>query len=187
MPGSPAEVTTTAHTGAGMLALWDAGTFAGVDGYAEWERRVEDRLAEAIRGGELVPVNIGHDGAYGVRLVTAPNRPTEREARHTVVTSEPYLLSVTDRRSRWRRPVGTVCLSGIEFVGHTEDAPVTVNLVPGLYAVRAALLAWEDDPESRDSDGNLSSYALPDFVIQLAPVDGTEEFRSEQATFASLE
>jgi len=48
--------TVTASTDAGMLALWCASTFEGVDDYNAWESRVEDRIDEAIADGEFVPV-----------------------------------------------------------------------------------------------------------------------------------
>lgn len=36
-----------------MLALWRGSAFADDDGYDAWERRVNERLAEAIESGEL--------------------------------------------------------------------------------------------------------------------------------------
>ena len=97
----------TVATDAGTLALWRGSAFIGVDGYDAWEERVNERLIDAIRSGELVPVGIQADGAFGVRVAVTPDAATEREARYTLVTSQPYLL-VADG--------GPVFLSGIEVV-----------------------------------------------------------------------
>ena len=75
-----------------MLALWRGTAFTDIDGYEVWEERVNDRLADAIRSGELVPIGIQGDGAFGVRIAVAPDGATDRENRYAVVTSEPYLL-----------------------------------------------------------------------------------------------
>ena len=40
----------TVATDAGMLALWCAAAFDGVDGYADWEERVDDRLGMLLSG-----------------------------------------------------------------------------------------------------------------------------------------
>ena len=121
----------TVATDAGTLALWRGSAFADVDGYDAWERRVNERLDEAIQSGELVPVGIQGDGAFGVRVAVAPDTATERETRYTVVTSQPYLL-VSDG--------GPVHLSGMEAVGVEASSPITVSLPEGHYAVRASIV-----------------------------------------------
>jgi len=103
-----------------MLALWRGSAFADVDGYEAWEERVNERLAEAIQSGEL-----------------APDAATEREVGYTVVTSEPYLL-VADGSA--------IVLSGIEAVGSAQSSPVTLSLAQGRYAVRASIVAWDEEP-----------------------------------------
>ena len=118
----------TAVTDAGMLCVWCPEYFRDVDGYDAWETRVNERLGDAISAGELVPVNIQSDGAFGIRVAIAPPDLTEREHTYAVVTSEPYLLAVTG---------GELCLSGIEGVGDADRAPFRVTLVDGRYAVRA--------------------------------------------------
>ena len=161
-------------TDAGMLALWRGSAFSDVDGYDAWERRVNERLAEAVRSGELVPVGIRGDGAFGVRVVAAPEHATERETRYTVVTSQPYLL-VSDG--------GPIFLSGIEAVGAGESSAFTLTLTEGRYAVTASLVAWDEEPGARSPDGRPRAGALPDFVVAISPSDGSETFRTSEITF----
>ncbi|GGI45904.1 hypothetical protein GCM10010932_11920 [Agromyces flavus] len=164
----------TASTGAGMLALWDTSAFEDVDGYDAWEERVNERLPDAIRAGELVPVNIRFDGAYGVRVVVAPDELTEREQRYAIVTSDHYLLVIAG---------ATACLSGLESVGDPSEAPLSVPLVAGRYAVRTTLVAWDEEPDSKGPDGRPTSTALPDFVVRIEPASGSESFRVAKETF----
>jgi hypothetical protein len=164
----------TAVTDAGMLCVWCPEYFRDVDGYDAWETRVNERLGDAISAGELVPVNIQSDGAFGVRVAIAPPDLTEREHTYAVVTSEPYLLAVTG---------GELCLSGIEGVGDTDRAPLRVTLVDGRYAVRATIVAWDEEPGGRRPAGNPTEDALPDFVLQITPEAGTEQYRTLEVTF----
>jgi len=167
------DVVTVA-TDAGMLALWRGSAFADIDGYEAWEERVNERLAEAIHSGELVPVGIQGDGAFGVRVAVAPDKATEREARYALVTSEPYLL-VADG--------GPIFLSGIEAVGDAQSSPVTRSLAQGRYSVRASIVAWDEEPGGRGPDGLPTPNALPDFLVVVAPSDGSEVFRTTEITF----
>ena len=171
MPSS--EIATVA-TQAGTLALWRASAFADVDGYDAWEERVSDRLGQAIRSGELVPIGIQGDGAFGVRVAVTPDGATAREAHYTVVTSEPYLL-VSDG--------GPVRLSGIEAVGDLQSAQTSITLPAGRHAVRAAILAWDEEPGSLGPDGRPGPDALADFLVTIVPSDGTEAFRTSEITF----
>lgn len=156
-----------------MLALWRGTAFEDVDGYDAWEERVNERLSDAIRSGELVPIGIQGDGAFGVRVAVAPEAATDRETRYAVVTSEPYLL-VADR--------GPIYLSGLEAVGTPRLAPITLSVPEGRYAVRATIIAWDEEPGMRTSDGPAPD-ALPDFLVVVAPADGTESFRASDVTF----
>ncbi len=167
------EVATVA-TDAGMLALWRGSAFPDVDGYTAWEGRVNGRLRDAIELGSLVPVGIQSDGAFGVRVAVAPDGATQREARHAVVTSEPYLL-VADG--------GPILLSGIEAVGDVPASPLTLELPEGRYAVRATIVAWDEEPGARGPDGRPGPSALPDFLVSVAPSDGSESFRTSEITF----
>lgn len=133
----PAHDIATVATNAGMLVLWKSSAFAEVDSYEAWEERVNDRLGEAITSGELVPVGIQSDGAWGVRLAVAPDAATEREVAYTVVTSEPYLLAADG---------SPLVLSGVETVGDPSASPVSLSLPGGRYAVRTKIIAWELSP-----------------------------------------
>jgi hypothetical protein len=168
-----ADVVTVA-TSAGMLALWRGTAFAEVDGYDAWEAHVNERLGEASQLGELVPIGIQVDGAFGVRVAVAPEGATEREARYAVVTSDPYLL-VADG--------GPIFLSSVEAVGDEPSSTVTLALSAGHYAVRATIVAWDDEPGARGPDGRPGPDSLADFLIAIAPSDGTEDFRNSEATF----
>jgi hypothetical protein len=170
----PNGAVVTVATDGGTLALWRGSAFADVDGYEAWEERVNERLAEAIRSGELVPIGVRGDGAFGVRVAVAPDAATEREARYTVVTSEPYLLMADG---------GPIFLSGIEAVGNAESSPVTLSLAPGRYSVRASIVGWDEEPGGRGHDGLPTPDALPDFLVVIAPSDGFEAFRTTEITF----
>lgn len=160
-----------------MLAVWHASAFAAVESYETWERNVNERLAEVIERGELVPVAIRGDGAFVVRLAVAPDGPSERETRHTMVTSEPYLL-VSDG--------GMVCVSGVEAVGDARLSPLKIRLPKGRYSVRISLIAWDEEPGSRGTDGRPTSDALPDFLVHLTPSERAGVFRTSEVTFHPL-
>lgn len=179
--GVTSTEATTIATNAGMLALWRTSAFAEIDRfddwerrYDAWERRVNERLDQAIRSGELVPVGIQSDGAFGIRVVVAPDVATEREARYTVATSEPYLL-VADG--------GAICLSGIEVVGDAGASPVTLTLPEGRYSVRSSLIAWDEEPGAFGPDARPSPDALPDFLVEVTASNGHEIFRTDEVTF----
>lgn len=169
---SPSVVTVA--TNSGMLALWRDSAFADIDGHDAWETRVNERLTEAIRAGELVPVGIQSDGAFGVRIAIGPDAPTDRENTYTVVTSDPYLL-VSDG--------GPIVLSGIEAVGGRDGGALSLALPQGRYAVRASIVAWDQEPGARGSDGLPTQGALPDFLITVDRCSGTEDFRTNEITF----
>lgn len=164
----------TVATDAGMLALWCASTFEDVDGYDAWEARVNERLEAAIASGELVPVGIKADGAFGVRVVVAPDGLTVREQQYAFLTSEPYSLKVEG---------GEVCLSGIEKVGSPEYAELRLQLSDGRYTVRVTLVDWDAEPGSRNPNGTPTESALADFVVAISPADGSETYRTEDSTF----
>lgn len=171
-----ADVVTVA-TNAGALALWRSAAFSEVVGYDSWEERVNDRLADAIQSGDLVPIGIQGDGAFGVRVAVAPDAATERETRYAVVTSEPYQL-VADG--------GPVFLSGIEAVGDEQSSPVSLSIPAGRYAVRVSIVAWDEEPGARRPDGLPGPDAMPDFLVTIVPSDGHETFRTSGITFESL-
>jgi hypothetical protein len=170
----PDDDVVAVRTDAGMLSVWCPRPFASVNGYDAWEQHVNDRLQEAIANGELVPVNIGSDGAWGVRVAVAPDGLTERERTYAVVTSEPYLLVVSG---------GEACLSGIEAVGDPASAALRIPLADGRYTVRSTILAWNEEPGALAADGRPTASALSDFVVQIAPELGDEKYRTKEVTF----
>jgi hypothetical protein len=174
VPSVPNADVATVSTAAGMLALWRGSAFTEVDGYDAWEERVNQRLAEAIQTGELVPIGIQGDGAFGVRVAVAPDRATERETRYAVVTSQPYLL-IADG--------GPILLSGVEAVGDAPSSPVTLTLPAGRYAVRATIVGWDEEPGARGRDGLPGPNALADFLVCITPSAEDEPFRTSETTF----
>lgn len=174
VPSVPNAYVATVSTDAGMLALWRGSAFTEVDGCDAREERVNGRLAEAIQTGELVPIGIQGDGAFGVRVAVAPDRATERETRYAVVTSQPYLL-IADG--------GPVFLSGVEAVGDAKSSPVTLTLPAGRYAVRVTIVGWDEEPGARGRDGRPGPSALADFLVRITPSAEDETFRTRQATF----
>lgn len=170
----PDDGVVAVRTDAGMLTVWCPRPIASVDGYDAWEQYVNDRLQDAIANGELVPVTIGSDGAWGVRVAVAPEGLTERERTYAVVTSEPYLLVVSG---------GEACLSGIEAVGDPASAPLRFPLADGRYAVRSTIVAWNEEPGAIGADGRPIASALSDFVVQIARELGTEKYRTKEVTF----
>jgi hypothetical protein len=56
-----AESSGDIATGAGMLALWAPTSFRGIVDYDTWESALleDEQIADHIRAGALVPVNIG--------------------------------------------------------------------------------------------------------------------------------
>ena len=93
---------------------------------------------------------------------------------YTVVTSDPYLL-VADG--------GPVLLSGVETVGDQAASPVRLSLPEGRYAVRTKIIAWDEEPGARDATGKPGPNALADFLVHVAPIDGSEQFRTSTLTF----
>jgi hypothetical protein len=58
-----------------------------------------------------------------------------------------------------------------------------VPLADGRYAVRVTIIGWDEEPNARDADGRPRADTLPDFVIRTGLEDGTESYRTNQATF----
>jgi len=170
------EIKAVVKTASAMLALWDAEPFDGIVDYDSWEAALclDEDIAEHVRVGDLVPINIESDGAFEV-LVRYGNEPvlTEREVEHLVVSSEPYLLVSS----------GDVRLSGIEGVGWADDA-VELALGEGEFEVVLHIIDWHAEPGSTTEDGKPAPHALPDFVAlvsQASEVGGP--YRTELLTF----
>lgn len=60
------ETSLIAATDAGMHALWNPSRFTGITDYETWEDALleEEDITQRIQAGELVPINIGSDGAF---------------------------------------------------------------------------------------------------------------------------
>jgi hypothetical protein len=106
----PNTDVVTVATDAGMMALWRGTAFAHVDGYEAWEERVNDRLAEAIRSGDLVPIGIQGDGTFGVRVAgrhatqASMHLPRTWRAAHgspNAVENPLVALRSSEARSTW--------------------------------------------------------------------------------------
>lgn len=169
------EQVVAVGTDAGMLTLWSPAPFAGIgDDYEAFEARVEDRLSEAIEMGELVPINIESDGAWGVRVDLSSGGLSDREQAYALVTSEQYLLVVSG---------GEACVSGLESVGDPSSAAIRFPLDDGRYSVRATIVAWDEEPGAMTPDGNPGPSALPGFVIHIEPETSTSIYRTNEVTF----
>ena len=170
----PSTGILTAATDAGLLALWSTADFTGIDDYLAWEERVMEPLPELIAAGQLVPINIGSDGAFTVRMALAPDGLLPRELNCLELTSEPYLLQCTG---------GELCLSGFEHVGNPGDAAARVPLAEGRYAVEISMISWTKEPGMVLADGSAAPGALVDFVVVISPAAGDELFRQDPETF----
>jgi len=183
--GAPAQATTRARgplaTDSGMWALWDHARFAQVTGYDTWEPELleNDDILRHVEAGALVPINIGSDGVFEFEVrvgsAGAPAELSERERRYLTVSSEPYRFVAT----------GKAFVSGIEHI-HGEPEPgstLPLRLGPGTYAVTVHMIAWDDEPGSKDAAGNPAATALADFVLLISPAAAGTDVRRELETF----
>jgi hypothetical protein len=179
--GTVTETTLLAATDAGMHALWNPACFTGIIDYETWENALleDDDITQRIRAGELVPVNIGSDGAFQflVRIGTAGQAPalTSRERQYLLVSSQPYRY-LSD---------GTARLTGIEHIcaDPGPDTP-TLTVPAGLNAVTVHLIDWGAEPGAKDAHGKPASGALPDFVVLISPAATTgNPYRTRLQTF----
>ncbi|MFI8287527.1 hypothetical protein ACIGBL_00140 [Streptomyces sp. NPDC085614] len=175
------EVPATVATDAGMLVLWDPQRFEAVVDDDAWEDELleDEDIVRHIRAGALVPVNIGGDGAFAVRVrrgsAAAAAGLTEREAAHQLVASQPYLFV-----SR-----GRALVSGIEDVsGDPSDGVIEHPVPEGRHAVVVHLIDWQAEAGSQDAAGRPVPGALPDFVVLINPArPGQGTFRTAVNTF----
>lgn len=155
------EIKALVRSDSGMLALWDAEPFADVVDYESWEPELclDEDIQRHVEAGDLVPIDIGSDGAFEV-LVRYGTEPalTEREAEHLLVSSEPYLLVSS----------GDVLLSGVEGVGWADDA-IELSVAEGEHEVVLHLIDWRAEPGSTTEGGKPAPHALPDFVALVSP------------------
>ncbi|WP_204035672.1 hypothetical protein [Micromonospora qiuiae] len=161
-----------------MFGVWQPEHFAGVTSLDEWEDEVSEdaALLRHIEAGVFVPINIGGGGAYQftVRHGGPAGGLTEREGRYRLVSSKPYLLIAK----------GQTALGGLEAVGQYSGVdPLALPTDPGRYAVTIHLIDWKAEPGTADPDGKPTTNALSDFIIEIYPESGSEEYRLSLATF----
>jgi len=60
---------------------------------------------------------------------------------------------------------------------------MSLSLPAGRYAVRASIVAWDEEPGARCPGGLPGPDALADFLVTMAPSDESETFRTSEATF----
>jgi hypothetical protein len=166
-------------TDAGMHCLWDETAFVGVTDYDTWEKELlrDEDIRRHIAAGHFVPLNIGSDGAMEIEIrIGTPDRPAElaeRETKHLIVASKPYLL----------RSTGRIAVSGLEHVEVPAGEVVgMIDLPAGDYAVRVHLIAWDEEPGMSTDDGPAPG-ALPDYVVLIDPAGVGGAFRTETDTF----
>jgi hypothetical protein len=175
------EFQFIAHTDAGMLAVWNAKRFSAIRDYASWAKSLEtdEAILRHLTEGYLVPINIGSDGvsAFTVRINRRTTAQlTNREAKYVFISSEPYLFVSS----------GEMCLSGIEHISASPDTALAnrMALEEGRYQVTVHLIAWDDEPGSRNENGAPAAHALPDFVILISPDTlPTPPYRMKLETF----
>jgi hypothetical protein len=172
--------TGAVRTDAGMFVLWNPTRFEGVVDYETWERELleEEDIERHVAAGELVPVNIRADGAFGfeVRVGSAESPATygDREAQCLVATSDPYRFESE----------GTSRLSGIEDVtARSGSAGIAVEIPKGVWSVTVHLLEWQRESDAVDDTGNPVPGALPDFLLVVNRATDEDAFRTSSATF----
>jgi hypothetical protein len=166
-----------------MHALWNPSRFTGITDYETWESELlgEDDITQRVQSGDLVPINIGFDGArqFLVRVGTGDQATalTSREKQYLLVSSQPYRY-LSD---------GTAHLTGIEHI-YADPGPgaPALNVPPGPSAVTVHLIEWDAEPGAKDAQGKPALGALPDFVVLISPENTTDSpYRTRLQTFDS--
>ena len=60
---------------------------------------------------------------------------------------------------------------------------MSLSLPEGRYAVRAKIIAWDEEPGARDGSGKRGPNALADFLVLVERSEGSEHFRTSDLTF----
>lgn len=175
------DVTAVLATSAGSWAVWQPESFLAVHDYSTWSAALEDDddRRRWVGAGALVPISLGFDGAFRFDVRTGDAATavlSPRERAYHVVGSEPYLLISH----------GSACISGVEAVGADGGLPDVLRLAlpAGRWAATVHMIAWDDEPGSRDRRGRPTSRALADVVVLLnRERDGTTHYRRSPETF----
>ncbi|MEV0897243.1 hypothetical protein [Actinoplanes sp. NPDC049802] len=168
------ELSRVVRTNAGLCAMWQPESFDFAE-FEDWEDWVTDHsnVADAIRNGLLVPLNVGGDGVWQILVRWGENpRLAESEQRVLLVSSEPYLVVSKGRLE----------LGGLEDVGETSPKDNVIPVGEGRFQVEAHLIDWKADPGSVDPSGKPAAAALPDFVVLIRP-DAGGPYRTEISSF----
>jgi hypothetical protein len=174
LPSEDWELTRAVRTNAGMFGVWQPEHFMGVTSLDEWEDLVSEdaALLRHIEAGVFVPINIGGDGAF--QFTVRSGGLNDRELPYRLVSSKPYLLIAK----------GQTALGGLEAVGrYTGIEPVALPTDAGRYSVTIHLIDWKAEPGAADPNGKPMANALSDFIVEIEPESGSEEYRLALATF----
>jgi hypothetical protein len=174
------QVSRTVRTDAGLCALWQTEYFVESGDPDDWDDWASDDelLVQAITAGALVPIGVGADGVFEVliRWNFSGSGLTEREARHVLVSSDPYLLTSP----------GVLYIGGLEEAGDLPGKGANrIELPSGRYSAVVHLVDWKAEPESVGSDGRPLEGALPDFVVEIRREEGVGNvYRTKSTTFS---
>lgn len=152
------EFRAVIGTDAGMCALWQPERFEHIKDYDDWEKElIEDEDIERhVSEGTFVPLYLRADIVFDV-VVRLGAGLSEREEPYRLGWSEPYRFI-----SRGNKAMG-----GLEHVGEMADGAKTFPLAAGTYSVIAHFVDWQAEPGSLGPDGEVTSEALSDLVIEL--------------------
>jgi hypothetical protein len=149
----------TLQTDSGMFGVWEDNYFLNIIDYDSWEKELleDSDILNKVKLGHLVPININSDGVFEFEIRVGDSAELSvREAKYKLVSSEPYLF----------RSQGSLNISGIEFIEKSKCESVgSLVILPDIYQVVIHLIAWDDEPNSKDLNGEPSKGALPDFVV----------------------
>jgi len=174
------QISRTVRTDAGLCALWQIDYFVETGDPDDWDDWASDDeiLVQAISAGALVPIGVGADGVFEVliRWDISGSGLTERERRHVLVSSEPYLLASP----------GAIYIGGLEEAGDLPGRDANrIDLSSGRYSAVVHLIDWKAESESVGQDGRPLEGALPDFVVEVrAEKEADQVYRTKSATFS---
>jgi hypothetical protein len=98
------QTSVLAATDAGMHTLWNPSRFTSITSYETWEDALleDDDITAHVRAGELVPINIGGDGAFQflIRVGTQGPRPRANQPREPAPAGLLAALPLPVRRQR---------------------------------------------------------------------------------------